>query len=232
MSAIITTSIAVQQSATTSLVITGLGTNFTGSPISVSAGTITGQTVINAGVVSFNYAAPSGPRTVTFTDTGSGATCTVQVRKLPILELIRLNLLANLSLISQANGYFTSPAIQELRESNGDANQLIILGLGESQLIKPPEQKLYIKQTFYALCYVLPADGEVGSAAAVDPRLIYLYADVFKAIYTDRTIGSLAYDTLILPPSFESNAEEAQFRAAIPIQVYYQTLEADMTAQG
>jgi hypothetical protein len=178
------------------------------------------------------YQAAGDFPSVTFTDTGSGATCMVLLRMLPILERIRQDLVAAIGQISQTAGYFTTPAVQELAEANSDADQLIIVGLGESSLAKPPEMMVYFKQTFYALCYVLPAGGEAGAAAAVDPRLVYLYADVFEAVYEDRTRGGLAYDTVIQPPQFESNAAEAQFRVVIPIHVLYRTLEDDPTAQG
>ena len=228
----ISTSFAIQQSTSTTLVITGVGTSFAGSPISASAGTITSQTVISTTQVSVTFTAPAGPTSVTFTDAGSGATVSVLVRALPILERIRQNLVAAVGGISQANGYFTNPAVQELAASNSYTDQLIVLALGGSELVKPPVQKIYWKQTFYAVCYVLPDDSLAGSAAAVDPRLLYLFADVFKAVYVDRYRGQLAYDTVIQPPQFESNVAEAQFRVVIPIHVLYRTSETDPTALG
>ena len=235
MPASISTSFAAQQSATSTLVITGVGTAFTqdgASPLTASAGTIVSQTVISDTQVSISFTAPAGPASVTLTHTASLATCAVLIRALPILELIRQNLVAAVKTISQGSGYFTSPTVQELAAVNGDANNLIVIGLGESSLVHPPVNKIYWRQTFYALCYVLPNDAAAGSAAAIDPQLLMLYADVFAAVYLDRTRGQLAYDTVIQPPQFESNAEEAQFRVSIPIQVLYRTLENNPAALG
>ena len=233
MSASITTARAVQQSATTTLVISGVGTNFqpATTPITVSAGTIV-QSVMSPTQVTVVFTAPAGPSSVIFTDSGSGATFTVLVRAMPILELIRQNLLAAVGQINQTAGYFTTPTVQELAAANGDANNVIVIGLGESQLDRPPQGKVYWKQTFYALCYVLPDDSLIGSAAAIDPQLLYLYADVFAAVYVDRQRGQMAYDTVIQPPQFEFNAEEGQFRVSIPIQVLYRTLENNPCALG
>jgi hypothetical protein len=240
MSATISTSIAAQASATTTLLITGTGTTFTlrPSPIGCSSGTIVSQQVISDSVVSISFAAPAqGDQmpsgSVLFTDlSGSGGTCLVMVRALPILERIRQNLVAAIGQINQAAGFFTNPSVQEIASANSDVDQMILVGLGESRLIKPPLQHVYWKQTFWVLCYSLPPEGQVGSAAAVDPGLLYLFSDVFKAVYVDRTRGQLAYDTVIQPPQFEAITSEAQFRVAIPIHVLYRTLENDPTSLG
>jgi hypothetical protein len=223
------------------VLVNGAGTDFAGAaPIQVTVTQngstrplIVTQTVASTTQVqvTINGASmPAWPAAITFSDTsGSGASVTVSVAATPVLELIRENLVAALEQINQSSGYYTTPAVQELAAANGDSGNLIVVGLGESQLIKPPAQRVYWKQTFYAMCYVLADDA---SGAAIDPLLLSLFADVFAAVYVDRTRGGLAYDTVIQPPQFESNAEEAQFRVSIPIHVLYQTLENDPTLQG
>ena len=61
------------------LMITGVGTNFSGSPFIVSAGSLTAQTVNSATSATLMFSAPSTAQTVTITDTISGKTCTLTV---------------------------------------------------------------------------------------------------------------------------------------------------------